>query len=107
MNPRVYADFQNLDDDNRVRLDARGTLDDLARLGLSLSDGLALTLYTDDADEAGRPDDLLADAVVRPGEGKGWVAEVDWASVRHVSDEPGAARLNGHPAAPSASDPVA
>jgi hypothetical protein len=100
MRPRVYADFQNLDDENRVRLDTAGTRHDLARLGLQLADGLSLTLYTDDADEGGRPDDLLVDAVIRVGDDRGWVAQADWATLRHVSDEAGAAGANGHPAAP-------
>ena len=29
--PRVYADFQNLDDENRLRLTCVGTKEDLAR----------------------------------------------------------------------------
>jgi hypothetical protein len=107
MKPRIYADFQNLDDDNRVRLDSAGTKDDLARLGLQLSDGLDLTLYTDDADESGRPDDLLVDGVTRLNDGRGWVAEVDWTSLRHASDEASPAGANGHSAATSAKDQIA
>ena len=56
MNPRVYADFQDLDDRNRLRLTCAGTARDLERLGLSLREGLVLTLYTDDEDESSRPD---------------------------------------------------
>lgn len=102
MRPRIYADFQNLDDENRVRLNCRGTHTDLARMGLNLSDGLAVTLYTNDADEAGQPDDLVADGIVRMTSSDEWVAEVDWASVRHTSDETGPAGVNGHPAGPEA-----
>lgn len=77
MKPRLYADFHSLDDENRVRLDAVGTVADLARRGLQLADGLQLTLWTEDADESGRPDDLLVDCVVRHGAGGQWVAEAD------------------------------
>ena len=49
--PRVYADFQNLDDQNRLRLTCPGTLQDLKREGIQLREGMALTLYTDDADD--------------------------------------------------------
>lgn len=98
MKPRIYADFHNLDDENRVLLDSTGTRDDLTRHGVQLVDGLQLTLYTDDADEAGRADDLLVDAVVRRDE-RGWVAAADWTSLRHLSDEAGANGVNGHPAA--------
>ena len=42
--PKVYADFQNLDDENRLRLTCAGTTEDLRRQGISLRDGLVLTL---------------------------------------------------------------
>src|SRR2546427_8503959 len=62
--PRVYADFQNLDDANRVRLSCAGTQRDLERQGIELRKGTTLTLYGDDANDEGQPDELLADAVV-------------------------------------------
>ncbi len=49
--PRIYADFQNPDDANRLRLTCVGTLQDLERQGVRLTDGLIMTLYTDDADD--------------------------------------------------------
>ena len=54
----VYADFQNLDDVNRLRLTCAGTRQDLNRLGIELRDGLTLTFYTDDADDEGRPENI-------------------------------------------------
>jgi len=106
MKPRVYADFHNLDDENRVRLDTQGTAQDLARLGLRLTEGAPLTLYTDDADEAGQPDDLLVDGVARYSDRAEWVAAVDWASLRHASDDAGVTGTNGHPGSPSAARKV-
>jgi hypothetical protein len=86
--PRVYADFQNLDDSNRLRLTCMGTLRDLERQGITLKEGLVLTFYTDDADDDGRPDELLADGVVHYDEGERcWVAAIDWNDLRHASDE--------------------
>ena len=86
--PRVYADFQNLDDTNRIRMTCAGTLQDLERHGVRLRDGLVLTLYTDDADDHGRPDELRAEGVVHYDEVQGcWVAEIDWSELRHASDE--------------------
>jgi hypothetical protein len=86
--PRVYADFQNLADVDRLKLTCVGTRRDLARLGLELEEGLALTLYTDDADDDGRSDDLLVDGVVRFHQGEQcWTAEVDWNSLRHASEQ--------------------
>jgi hypothetical protein len=88
MNHRIYADFQNLDDHNRLRLVSAGTLRDLERLDISLRDGLELSFYADDEDEFGRPDDVRVDGVVQFDEAQGcWVATVDWSAVHHASDE--------------------
>jgi hypothetical protein len=86
--PKVYADFQNLDDENRLRLTCAGTRDDLAQAGIELREGLALLFYTDDADEHGRPDELRVEGVVHYDEvGQCWVAVVDWNALRHASEE--------------------
>jgi hypothetical protein len=86
--PKIYADFQNLDDDNRLRLTCAGTLQDLERHGIPLHEGLVLTFYTDDADDQDQPDELRVEGVVHyDEEGQGWVAAVDWAAIHHASDE--------------------
>jgi hypothetical protein len=88
--PRVYADFQNLDDENRLRLICAGTRRDLERQGIDLREGMTLTLYTDDANDKGQPDDLLAEGVVHYNEVENcWVAAIDWKALRHASEEPG------------------
>ena len=76
---KVYADFQNIDDANRLRLTCAGTLQDLAHHGLQLCEGLVLTLYSDDADDQGQPDELRVEGVVH--------YDADWAAIRHASDE--------------------
>jgi hypothetical protein len=87
-NPRVYADFQNLDDFNRPRLTCAGTREDLARQAIQLREGLTLTLYMDDADDQGQPDELRAEGVVHYNEAERcWVAAVDWSALRHASEE--------------------
>jgi hypothetical protein len=86
--PRVYADFQNLDDDNRLRLTCAGTRRDLERQGIELREGMILTLYTDDANDQGDADELLADGVVHFNEAEHcWVAGIDWHALRHASDK--------------------
>jgi hypothetical protein len=88
--PKVFADFQNLDDANRVRLTCAGTLQDLARQGIQLQQGLVLTLYSDDADDQCQPAELRAEGVVRyDTDGQCWVATIDWAAIRHASQEEG------------------
>lgn len=84
---RIYADFQNLDD-NRLRLTCAGTIEDLAQQGIELREGLALTFYMDDADDSGRSDPLLAEGIVHyQEEERTWVASIDWSALRHASDE--------------------
>jgi hypothetical protein len=86
--PRVYADFQNLDDNNRLRLTCAGTRGDLERQGIELRPGMALTVYSDDANDEGRPDELVAEAVVHYNEEEQcWVAAIDWKAIRHASNE--------------------
>jgi hypothetical protein len=94
---KIYADFHNLDDSNRLRLTCAGTREDLERQGIELREGLVLTFYMDDADDRGEPDELLAEGVVQYDERQStWVASVDWAAVRHASDE----EENGRPDGP-------
>jgi hypothetical protein len=86
--PKVYADFQNLDDAHRLRLTCAGTFSDLERQGVRLRDGLVLVLYTDDADDHGRPDELRVEGVVSyDDEQRCWVAAIDWDDLRHASDD--------------------
>jgi hypothetical protein len=86
--PRIYADLQNLDDFNRLRLTGVGTIQDLARQGIELRAGLVLTFCTDDADDEGQSDELRAEGIVHFNEEeKCWVAAIDWSALRHASDE--------------------
>src|SRR3954451_25191672 len=92
--PKVYADFQNLDDENRLRLTCAGTTKDLQRQGIQLRDGLVLTFCTDDADDAGNPDEMRVEGRVHyDAEQQCWVAIVDWSALRHASEVDGA-RVN-------------
>ena len=86
--PKVYADFHNADAQGRLRLNCLGTTDDLARQAITLHDGMALTLYSDDADEKGQLDELLVDGVASfSNEENCWVATIDWSAIHHASDE--------------------
>ena len=96
--PRVYADFHNADPQGRLRLNCAGTLEDLARRQIELREGLHLTLYADDLDDQGQLDELLVDGIVTfSAEERGWLAVIDWAAIRHASDDKG-----GFSSAPSA-----
>jgi hypothetical protein len=87
MKPRIYADFNNADRKGRVRLDCVGTLEDLSRQQVNLREGLMLTLYSDDSDDQGRLDELMAEGVVTfSKEENCWVAAIDWNAIHHASD---------------------
>jgi hypothetical protein len=93
--PKVYADFHNLDDFNRLRLTCAGTTADLESEGVQLREGLALTFYMDDADDQGQADELRVEGTVHYHEAERcWVASVDWSTVRHASEE-GNQSING------------
>ena len=86
--PRVYADFQNLDDENRLRLTCAGTRRDLECQEIELHEGMTLTLYTDDANDECQSDELLAEGIVQFNDAeKCWVAVIDWKALRHASEE--------------------
>lgn len=96
MRPKIYADFHRLDEDNRILLTTIGTQQDLQRLGIELQDGMALTFYMDDADEAGNADDIMIDGMAHfSALEKRWVGVVDWNEVYHASDLNGERSANG------------
>jgi hypothetical protein len=85
--PKVYADFHNADAKGRLRLNCVGTTEDLARQGITLREGMPLTLYADDLDTKGRLDELLVDGIVSfSEEERCWVASIDWPSIHHASE---------------------
>jgi hypothetical protein len=87
LKPKVYADFHNADVNGRLRLNCVGTIEDLARQGLMLHEGMPLILYSDDLDAEGQPDELLADGVVSFSEEEHcWVAAIDWSAIHHASE---------------------
>jgi hypothetical protein len=88
LNPvRIYVDFQKVDDEGRLILTCAGTLRDLSRHGVELRDGLTLTFYSDDADDEGRPDDLIVEGSVQYDEqARHWTAVIDWQAIKHASD---------------------
>lgn len=86
--PRVYADLHNADTHGRLRLNCVGTIEDLARQGITLRDGTHLILYSDDLDASGQPDELQVEGVASfPEDEHCWVATIDWSAIRHASEE--------------------
>lgn len=73
----LYADFNNADARGRLRLNCAGTVEDLARQGVRLEEGLPLTLHDEELEADG-------EAQFSPEE-SAWVARIDWDLVRQRS----------------------
>lgn len=73
MRPKVYADFQNADIRGGVRLNTAGTLEDVEKLGLALTDGSVLLLSDDELETEG--------VVELSYEEQIWVARIEWSKL--------------------------
>jgi hypothetical protein len=87
--PRVFADFNDLlSSPRRLWLDTVGAREDLQRQGIELREGLEITLYDHDLDEAGNRDDLIVEGVVSRDPATGtWMATIDPDTIRHESND--------------------
>ena len=86
--PRIYVDFMKTDDEGRLLLTCIGTRRDLEAQGILLSEGVVLHVYSDDLDEHGNRDDLVAEGIVRRDSvGGQWVLELDRKAIRSASDK--------------------
>jgi hypothetical protein len=70
-----------------VILSAQGSVKDLSCQGIELRERMVLHVYSDDANESGERDDLVAEGTVEFDKGlKVWVVWIDRTQIRHVSD---------------------
>jgi hypothetical protein len=76
--PKVFADFQNADEQGRLRLNCIGTIEDLSRQGTQLIPGGKLLIYSEE---------LEADAVIEySDQEKIWVAAINWEQIREAAE---------------------
>jgi hypothetical protein len=73
----IYADFNNADEQGRLRLNCVGTIRDLGRLGVQLQDGLKLRVHDEELEAEGE--------VHYSSDERIWVAQVDWNAVRQFA----------------------
>jgi hypothetical protein len=81
--PEVYCDLNARMTERGYSLERNGSVSDLKKLGLSLQEavGRRFTFFMDDADEQGRPDDIMFDGLVVSHPQYGILAEEDGAGI--------------------------
>lgn|SRR6185437_8839756 len=86
--PEVYCDLNAQMTERGYSLERRGSLEDLARLGLTLETavGRRFTFYMDDGDAEGRPDDIMWEGRVVHDPKWGYLGQFDGDGFYHRSD---------------------
>jgi hypothetical protein len=90
--PQFYVDFNELIEKDLVALSASD--EKLSTMGeiILLRDGLVIDVYSDDLNDEGKPDNLIASGIVERNSSWGWAKEIKWCcridaqGVRHESD---------------------
>ena len=83
---RLWADF-NASSDNGLRLNCRGTINDLSRQEIELKEGLELLLWDEDTDENDNPDNLIVKAIAHFDDRKKiWEGVFEWKNIKHESE---------------------
>lgn len=91
--PRIYVDFNEMPSREEVVLSQSDTKADARGNPVVLTEGMRLTVYSDDQDENGKPDPLIAEGVVLRNHYGGWTSAAKWLlkinerGIRHESDE--------------------
>jgi hypothetical protein len=90
--PQFYVDFNELVESDLVALSA--TDEKLSSTGeeILLQDGLSIDVWSDDLNDEGEPDNLIASGVVERNSSYGWAKDVKWCcridvhGIRHESE---------------------
>ena len=84
--PRIWVDINEWDSDTRSVPVPSVSVRALEAYGLRLREGMALHLYSDDLDDDGRRDDLVADGIAHfDASTDRWIA-VQLGRIRNVSE---------------------
>jgi hypothetical protein len=92
--PRIYVDFNEMPSANEVLLSNADSRADSAGNVITLVEGMALAVYSDDFDDDGKQDNLVAEGVALRNLHGGWTSTATWLlkiserGIRHESDEP-------------------
>jgi hypothetical protein len=86
------VDFNELLEPNLVLLSQHDTKQDTDGNIIRLYDGLTISIFSDDIDANGNPDNLIAVGVVERNRNNGWAKHVKWCcrigpeGIRHQSE---------------------
>ena len=77
--PEIYCDLNAWTMDRAYSLERRGSVDNLAKIGLTLETavGKRFTFFMDDGDDDGKPDDIMFNGVVGHDSKWGYIAIMD------------------------------
>ncbi|BAM88767.1 conserved hypothetical protein [Bradyrhizobium oligotrophicum S58] len=90
--PRLYVDFNEMLAPDLVLLSRHGAKRDANGEMIHLYEGLVVAIFSDDLDDQGQPDNLVAVGVVERNHDEGWSKHVKWCcrigpeGIRHESD---------------------
>jgi hypothetical protein len=91
--PRIYVDFNELLEEDLVLLSQTDVKPDSSGAPIQLQVGMRVHVYSDDVDEHGNPDNLVADGVVELNTAGGWASAAKWccridrAGIRNESED--------------------
>jgi hypothetical protein len=80
--PEIYCDLNARMTESGYSLQRGGSVDDLAKIGLTLESamGRRFTFYMDDGDDEGKPDDIMWDGIVVYDAQWGYLGEYEGAT---------------------------
>jgi hypothetical protein len=90
--PQFYVDFNELIEKDLVALSATDQKLSTNGENVLLRDGLMIDVYSDDLDDKGKPDNLIASGIVERNRSLGWTKEIKWCcrinaqGIRHKSE---------------------
>jgi len=71
---KIFADFQNADEQGRIRLITNGSIEDIKKQGIQLKPGMKALVYCEDLSTIG--------VVEFSEEEKIWVAVINWDDIK-------------------------
>jgi hypothetical protein len=89
---QFYVDFNELLEVDLVALSASDEKLSTSGEKVLLQAGLVIDIYSDDLDDQGKPDNLIATGVVERNSAMGWAKDIKWCcridamGIRHESD---------------------